>query len=156
MWDVFDESITIYRSMLRGNPSDGGVDCNCSRNFDSMLSSATTLEMDIIITTQTNTREHQCNSKKPSPSTLIPNALVARSLKSTNNSTNDLHLRGERSRLAAIAGDQALYEEQYGSSLWQCSQEETAFIWEWRCQEDSRVFSQTEEEIRERSMKVTN
>jgi hypothetical protein len=49
MWDVFDREFTIYRSLLRDNPSDGGVNCDCSRNFDSMLSSATALEMDIII-----------------------------------------------------------------------------------------------------------
>ena len=104
---------------MRGNPSDGGVDCDCSRNFVSMLSSATAPEMDIviIINRQTNTHEHQWNSKKPSPSTPKPNTLVARSSESANNSTNNLRLQGERSCLAAIAGDQALYEERYESSL---------------------------------------
>eukprot|EP00956_Cyclotella_meneghiniana_P040507 scaffold197677_cov50-Cyclotella_meneghiniana.AAC.4 len=61
--------------------------------------------MYIIINRQTNTREHQCNSKKPSPSTPKPNALVVRSLTSANSSTNNLHLQGECLRLAAIADD---------------------------------------------------
>eukprot|EP00956_Cyclotella_meneghiniana_P009406 scaffold12995_cov61-Cyclotella_meneghiniana.AAC.1 len=70
-----------------------------------MLSSATAPEMDIIIDRQTNenTREHVCNSKKPSPSTPKPNALVVRTLNSANNSTNNCICKGNV--------DQAVYKE---------------------------------------------
>jgi len=140
---------------MRDNPSDGGVDCNCSRNFVSVLSSSTSPEMDIIINRQTNTHESRTSVEQQEAIAL--NAEAEHTCRQVFRKRKQLNKQFAIARGTFASGcdcrrsgsvrrtvrKQSCHKEYQG---WQCSQGETAFIQEWRCHEDWRVFLQTEED----------